>query len=88
MLAIASGTALALALVRRARRLGTQETRKNDRSKRWNDIYSRKGRLSDAKTPLHVLGGYDMYTLDQWVDAKRHAKVRNHRIDRRISIIM
>jgi ubiquinone/menaquinone biosynthesis C-methylase UbiE len=63
-LALAGGAALALALLRRNTE---KRNAKKDRAARWNDIYSRKGRLSDGSTPLHVLGGYDMYTLDQWV---------------------
>ena len=26
------------------------------------------GRLADASAPLHVLGGYDILTLEQWVE--------------------
>ena len=68
LVSLASAAALALALVRRARAARAAPAR--DRSGRWNDIYSRKGRagLADASTPLHVLGGYDMYTLEQWVE--------------------
>jgi len=40
------------------------------RSSRWQNIYSRKGNigLNDLSTPLHVLGGYDKFTLQQWLD--------------------
>ena len=38
------------------------------RSAVWRKIYSKKGELGlvDTTTPLHVLGGYDMFTMDQW----------------------
>ena len=38
------------------------------RSDRWQKIYSRKGKQADNTTPLHVLGGYDQFTLQQWLD--------------------
>ena len=38
------------------------------RSDRWRNIYTRKGNVADDKTPLHVLGGYDKFTLQQWLD--------------------
>jgi SAM-dependent methyltransferase len=41
---------------------------KASRSDRWRNIYSRKGIQADNTTPLHVLGGYDMFTLQQWLD--------------------
>ena len=48
---------------------GRERAVRKDRSNRWNDIYTRKGKqgLANNDTPLHVLGGYDMFTLEQWV---------------------
>ena len=39
------------------------------RNERWQAIYNRKGRLGieDQDLPAHVLGGYDMFTEEQWV---------------------
>ena len=67
--AAAVAAALACAIVRRARNNNTysDSPEQKDRSARWNAIYTRKGALADMSTPLHVLGGYDMYTLEQWV---------------------
>ena len=36
------------------------------RGARWHAIYERKGAVADRETPLHVIGGYHMFTLQQW----------------------
>lgn len=39
---------------------------KLSRGERWQAIYSRKGALADPDTPLHVVGGYHMFSLHEW----------------------
>ena len=36
------------------------------RAARWHAIYDKKGIVADQETPLHVIGGYHMFTLQQW----------------------
>ena len=58
------GVGLGLMLVIRKRTTKS----KPSRSDRWKNIYTRKGNQSDDSTPLHVLGGYDKYSLAQWLE--------------------
>jgi len=53
-------------LIHRARR--NQSPIKLSRSDRWKNIYTKKGQLADDNTPLHVLGGYDKFSMEQWLD--------------------
>merc|ERR1711865_603092 len=36
------------------------------RSEGWQEIYAKKGKLANSSTKLHKLGGYDMFTAEEW----------------------